>query len=323
VIVAIGFAIAVAVTFPDASSTVTEVHNLDVSSVVTNVCRAFIWPVGFGRDLSTVLPAASLWIWLYFLYLASKPALLCFVALGLIGIEASFLLVHAPASWHLGNVLLLIVAGAWIDAGGWGPALSLNSTLKRARWWVGAVLMACLVVVLVEHVVLGAAAIGNDLVHDFSSNRRLSELLRSDPSLAQAVVVAEPDPFVMSLPYYSTNPIYVPREGVYGSWDRFTSKRRYSYSLGDLLAAAQELRRQTTHSVVIVLGWELDGTNVYTAWEGTPFEETFTVTDRERNDFLAATRRVAILRDNSFPHSLNWFSLRLCTDELYDVYVLD
>jgi len=316
-----GLLLAYAVAFPDPGSPA-AIGPLNIGRIAAGMGGAIVWPAGHARRLSFILPMLSVWVWAYFVYLTRRPALLCFAATALIGIEASFTLVYAPAPWHLGNLLLVLIATMWLDASGSTPTATLSPHLERARSWLGPLVAGGMAVLLAEHVFLGVLLVANDLGHDFSSSRRLGELLRGDPALACAVVIGEPDSWVTSLPYYADNPLYLPREDVYRWWGRPSPARRSTYDLDALLAAARDVRTRCKCPVVIVMGWELQRAGLHTVYKGSPVEETFAITPEARAAFLAATRRIASLHgEETFPW-LEDNQLRVTTNEQYDVYLL-
>jgi len=323
-IYAAGLLLAVMVAFPDPSHTGSAVRQLDLGRITAAVGGAMVWPAGHARGLSSVVRGLSLWVWAYFLYLTRRPVLLCFAATALIGIEASFTLVYGPAPWHLGNVLLVVIATMWLDASGSTPTSVFSPRLEHVQSWLGPILAGGVTVLLTEHALLGILFVVNDLGHDFSSSRRLGELLRGDPALAGAVVLGEPDPWITSLPYYAANAIYLPREDAYQSWDQYTPARRSTYDLAALLAAARAVRARCACPVVIVMGFEMEPAGVHKIFGGggSPVEETFAITPEARAEFLAATRRIASLRGEEIFPALRHARLRVNTDEHYDVYVL-
>lgn len=304
-----GLALAFAIGFPDSGHTGPRIRTLDLRRLAAGVGHALVQPAAHAGGLS-ILPAPSAWVWAYFVYLTRRPAVLCFGAVALIGIEASFQLVWGPAPWHLGNILLVILATLWLAAS--APDLNpvASPRLERARTWLGRILAGGGALLLTQQLLMGLFMVTLDLRQDYSSSPHLAQALRSDPALADAVVIGEPDSWITSLPYYADNRIYLPRERVYRAWGRYTAARQSAYDLDALLATAREVRDRCGCPVVIVLGWEVDKPGVRTLYGGSPYEETFAITPEARDAFLAATRRVANLRGPTI------------TDEKYDVYVL-
>ena len=216
-----GLALAAMVAFPESSHRLAGFERLDVWSVVAGVGRAIAQPAAHATSIG-VLPAPSFWVWGYFVYLARRPPVLAFAATALIGIEALFDLVYGPgAPWHTGHVMLVLVATMWLDASGTVAGRALPARLEHARVWLGRLLAGVVTIVFAGHVLLGADVLAKDLHHEYSANRRLAELLRADPALANAVVTGEPDTPLWSLSYYADNRIYLPREDTFRAWGMF------------------------------------------------------------------------------------------------------
>ena len=310
---AAGLAFAVVVASPPPSHRWGSLHELDLAKAVAGIAQAILQPAGYAALFPFFfffLPWPSVWVWGYFLYLTRRPAVLCFCALAVIGMQTFFRLIYAPAPWHIGSLVLAIVAAMWLDASASTPRWELSPRLERVRSWLGRTLAAGFTVLLAGHVLFGVMQVHGDIARDYSQNRRLAELLHTNPALAGAVVIGEPDAPVTSLPYYAANSIYLPREGVYRWWLTWAPPRRAAYDLDALLAAAREVRAQTRRPVVIALGYDLKETGVQTRHPGSRYEETFTIAPESRDQFRAATRLLAQLTGPTL------------TDERYDVYVL-
>jgi hypothetical protein len=278
-------------------------------SLAAAVGTALLRPAGHVGWLA-VVPWPSVWLWAYFAYLAARPAVLAFALGAFVGIETLFLFVYGPgAPWHVGNLVLVLVATMWLDAADATPAVPLPAAVARVRVWIGRVLALALLAVLADHVVIAVQSLARDARHDYSANRALAELLRADPALAGAVVTGEPDHPLWSLPYYADHRLHLPREGRSRRWGTFGAERARDYDLARLLAAARGVEAECACPVVITLGWPLDALGTMTSAPRTYAEERFTITAEARDAFRAATRHLARLGPT-------------ITDENYDVYVL-
>lgn len=302
-----GLALAAFVAFPAADHPLAGFA--ESGSLLTAFAAALARPVGHVGHFA-ILPWPSVWIWAYFVYLAARPSVLAFAVTAFVGIETFFNFVYGPgAPWHVGNLVLVLIAVMWLDASASPPALACPAALVRARRWLGRVLAAAAVALFADHAVMAFQALRLDVRHDYSANRALGELLRSDPALAGAVVMGEPDPPLWSLPYYAENRIYLAREQTYRSWGTFGAGRARSYDLASLLATARRVRGECACPVVVTLGWRLDATGTFANAPRTYAEEHFVIADPARTEFQAATRLLARLGPT-------------ITDENYDVYVL-
>lgn len=304
-----GIALSAAVALPDASHPLTGFQRLDLAAILAGVGRAIVYPVAHAAQF-TIVPYADAWVWAYFVYLARRPAVLTFCAASLVGMEVLFNLVYGPgAPWHVGNVFLILVASAWLDAAAATPSVAISAPLERGRIWLGRVLAVAIVFVFANHAWLAARYVVIDVGNDYSANRRLAELVHDDPSLATAIVMGEPDTPLWSVPYYLDNRVFLPREGVFRDWGRFSSSRPAEWDLDALLGAARSARDACACPVVITMGYDVRQPGAYTNFRGTRFEEHFRITPEARDAFLAATQPLARLGPT-------------LTDENYDVFVL-
>jgi hypothetical protein len=320
VVYLVGLSLAVVVTTPDPAHTLTGLRSLELASIVASVGRAIAQPVAHAARFAILpipsssgvfLPAPAVFVWAYFVYLARNPPVLCFTAISLVGIEVLFNAVYGPgAPWHAGNQVLVLVAAMWLDASTSDGHRSDGWWLECARTWLGRVLTVAMTAVLAGQMLLAVSYINTDLHYDYSSNRRLAELLESDPTLAGAVVMGEPDTPLWSLSYYAGNRTYLARDEKFGAWSSFLPPRHMTYDLGALLNSARRVHDECGCPVVITFGLDLAQPGTQTNFAGTIIEEKFVITPEARAEFLAATTLLAQLRGPTM------------TDERYDVYVL-
>ena len=306
----VALALAASVALPNSAHPLTGYQRLEVAGIVAGIGRAVAYPVEHSSGF-IALPAPSIWIWAGFVYLVPRLPLLGFAASALIGIEMLFNLVYGPrAPWHIGNVMLVLVATAWLDASDTLSSWRLPTQLARARVWLGRALAVALAALFAAQVPRAIDALRADRQMDYSSNRRLAELVRMDPKLENAVIMGEPDTPLWSVPYYADNRIYLAREGIFRDWGIFVPPRAVDYDLAALLAAARRVREECACPVLITLGWDIQRVGRHVSFGGSKFEERFDVTPAARDEFLAATRPYAQLRGPAL------------TDESYDVHVL-
>ena len=107
---------------------------------------------------------------------------------------------------------------------------------------------------IVLNVVLGGQYAWDDIQHALSSNRAFAQLIQQTPAYRDAIIMAEPDYAVESLPYYADNPLYLLREGRFNKTVSWTTASADRMSLGQLLAAAKQVQAQEQRPVLIVLG---------------------------------------------------------------------
>jgi hypothetical protein len=284
-------------------------------TLVAGVVRAIALPAGHTGNSPSLFPwpplVTSLLCWLYFVTLLRRPAVLCFTAASLIGLECFFNVAWPwPAARHLGSMLLVVMASVWLDRSEPARRLPwLSDRIVRALAWPYGALAAALVLTLGWNVALAVSHVEGDWNGDYSSSRRLAELIGRSPDLRDAVVVGDPFTMVEALPYYRDNRIYMPREKAFRKWTPARTAVRSS-SLADLLDAVMELRRREAAPVIVVLAWDIDGPAEQTMYRDTFLEQTFAVDPEARDEFLRHAKRIARLRSAVY------------TDENYDVFVV-
>jgi len=298
----------------------------DVEPIVAALASAIVNPVAHSAFLYWV-PLPGVWIWLFLaLVLRRRPAVVVFALLGLVGFEMIFALVYPASPRHGGYVLLVVLATLWLsEVWTWPDAPAQAGAAATVETWMRRLLIVPLVLALGYQVVLGAGYVVDDVQLDYSSSKRLADLIASDSRLDRAIVIGEPEALHQSLPYYRRNPLYFPQEEAFRDWmwspsvsfsvasDSTRSLqigRRADYDLGELLRTATELRDTHGVPVVMALAWFVDGPETQRAYVGTWYEQVFTVKPADRDAFLAQTQLLGRLRSASF------------TDENYDVFVL-
>jgi hypothetical protein len=181
---------------------------------------------------------------------AARPSRVLAATGATLGLYSFFVAVYPGDLRHVGLLLVLVLTLLWIEeeraASSPPPGPSARGLFRLA---FGAVLPAALGV----GVVAGVAKAWTDLREEMSASRALAAFLRSRPDLSGAILIGEPDYALEPLPYYVTNPIYLPREARYARWVSFTTKNRDTLSLGELLDAAERLRRETGRRVLLLL----------------------------------------------------------------------
>jgi hypothetical protein len=141
-------------------------------------------------------------------------------------------------------------------------------------------------------------------------NNNVSSILAVNPELKHAVIIADPDYLLETMPYYVSNPTYLMREQRYGNVVHFTSKAQLELTLGDVLANARRLRQETGKPVVILLSDEIDPSNPAQIYkEG--YSWKFMITPEQARVFQLST------------HLLKHHSAPVETNEGYYAYVLD
>lgn len=277
--------------YPDASTSVTDLHVMTAGRLLRALLLALLLP-GHLFFTSLLRPAEPLSLQLLgYAGSALVSGGLFVVALGLLhrGRLAALLLVAAacfclfsdlvyPASLrHLGLLYLFFLVLLWIQEASDLPGEPSGGRRRRG----------VLALLLLSQVVLAVYPVGADLFGAFSSSQRLGAYLRTQPALAGAVIIGEPDFLLEALPYYAPNRIYQPREDRYLLKVNFTSVNRQVLSLEDVMRAAARLRQATQRPIVIVLGHALRPEGPFQLPAG--YKNAFTYSPASLQTFLSRT----------------------------------
>ena len=297
------------------------------SNVFPPLLEAVFLPGGTFKELMTVslephlraadpdsLPFQLLLSALLFgstLGLIRRPAIFLAALVTLAGMSVLFKFVYPGSYRHEALWLSFLIGCYWIATVKPSPAdPPIPSGLRRLLLPVSTLGWTLFVVLVAIQVPIGCANVAGALRDGppLSRSRDLGVLIRRRPDLRDAVLIAEPDYLLESLPYYMSNPTYLMREQRFGNVVTWTRKARLQLSLGDVLANARSLRSETNRPVLILMAHPLDpGERARVFREG--YAWTFVAAPREARDFLAATQLI-----ERFPKAL--------VDESFDVYLL-
>ncbi|HXJ40511.1 MAG TPA: hypothetical protein VNH18_14615 [Bryobacteraceae bacterium] len=226
-----------------------------------------------------------------------------------------FVIVYPAGYRHQALWLSFMVCMYWLAGPGDSrhkadPSSLANKALLNRLATAGTALFVLLLILQLPY----RTHIFESLINPFTAlknrNDHIGSILAAHPELKQAVVVADPDFLVETLPYYVSNPTYLMREQRYGNVVHFTRTAKLELSLGDVLTNARRLSRETSKPIVILLLMDLDSSlPAYVFREG--YNWKLTVTPEQVREFQASTR---LIQHHSAPPD---------SDEKYSVYVLD
>lgn len=199
-----------------------------------------------------------------------------------------FLQVYSGSYRHEGLYLIFLLCLYW-------QAWRRQELSSAANRWLKFGFYAGLAPLLALNLVLAAQLTWDDAQHELSANRAFGALIQRTPAYNNAIVMAEPDYAIESLPYYVDNPLYLPREGRFGKTVSWTTASADRMSLGQLLAAAQKIQQRENRPVLIALGHlEIDDAEKQSAGElRFSYNKFFTWSAEDWATFEAATERVA------------------------------
>jgi len=219
---------------------------------------AAAWPDTLTRPIEALM---SMLLFAAALGLIRRPAA-CIAALaGLWGLALLFAVVSPGTYRHEALWIALLIALYWmnIDRERTHPEAPIRGqglTTILAQWGGAAFLALLLLQALPGSLDLMRLVLPSP---PLSRSLDLARLIESRPDLRQAIVIADPDYEVESLPYYLPNRLYLMREHRFGAVVRFTKHAQLDLTLGDVLDNARWLRAQSGSPVVILLQQRLDG----------------------------------------------------------------
>ena len=204
--------------------------------------------------------------------------LMAFV-LAILGFELIFQLVYPAGPRHEAMLAFLIIALGWI---------AINSTPETDR----AAALRRITLGLLPLLAIQAAALPflawRGIQKPESMGAELANVIRATPRYAAAVLMSEPDPLMETLPFYVSNPVFMPRQGEmdYRAYFDDGTMRQRVLPLSRLTSIADSVACASGRPVLLSIGHRrflLDSAGVAAA----PYESTFTWTAAEKAAFEA------------------------------------
>ena len=251
--------------------------------------------------------------------LIRRPGALIAGLTTLVALSVFFAFVYSGGYRHQALWLVFMVCLYWLASRGNASAIrAYPSWIARRANLLSAMGTAFFVLLMLLQLPNGTLRIARVLANPAMAlkNRgnNVSALLIGHPELQKAVVIADPDYLLETLPYYISNPTYLMRERRYGNVVHFTTHALLELRLDDVLSDAREIRRSTGRPVLILLSHRIDPSlpaSIYA--EG--YNWKFIVTPEQALIFKLSTRFVRYSK--APPENDDGF------DEGYYIYVLD
>ena len=307
-LVVVGLVLAVLSVLPDENSIVLPGPPLRIEQGFAALWENIKHPGSHYEVIFYGIPSWSrdLVLVLFVIGLTVRPVAALVVASGFVAMGAFFSIGYAGVLRHQGIVFLFLVSMYWIvlqdyaDRGvGYRPFLPL------CRGVANFVLPA----VLLIHLAGSVQKISRDLTQEMSSSKAFGQFIAADPAYHEAIIIGEPDMRLESLPYYASNPIYLPREDRYQKFVRLTRENKQELSLRELLETARSLKARERKTVLVALGhFDLLG-QPPPYFRGESYNKRFIWTERDLNDFYASTIKIAEFKQD-------------VENERYEVYLL-
>jgi hypothetical protein len=235
----------------------------------------------------------------------------------LVGFSLFFVIVYRGIYRHQALWLVFMVCMYWLAIPGstqkeYDPRAHLKSFFGRMPA-IGTILFVLVILLQLPSSARRIFGIVSAPVAALDNgNNNIGSIFARYPDLNQAVVIADPDFLLETLPYYVSNPTYLMREQRYGNIVHFTRKAQLELSLDDVLTNARRLRQETGRPVVILLSPEIDPSQPARVYrEG--YNWTFTITPEQVRAFQLSTH---LLAHHSAPNGNG-------NDEGYDVFVME
>jgi hypothetical protein len=225
-----------------------------------------------------------------------------------LGFELFFQLVYPGYYRHEALLLVFLLALHWLAAEGrgglWPERWRVEARFGRAADAGTILFVALLALQLLTGLGLAAADLSSI---PYSRSRDLADLLKRE-HLTNAVLIADSDTWLESLPYYAANPIYLMRTQNFGHVVRFTRHGRVDLDLDDFLRDGHVLQARTARPVVLVFQHRIREPRDFHVPEANFW--TLSGTADQIRRFQVGTRRLA-----RFAPAI--------TDESYDIYLLN
>ena len=207
----------------------------------------------------------------------------------------------APNARHQGVLLMLIVTLYWILAARNKLEVKRNIPLVAAIYLV-------LLPLFYHQITLSKLQIAEDVQREISSSAALGKYINTNWQLHDAIIIGDPDYLLGPLSYHVKNRIYYVRENRYGSYERYVKVTKDYITLGDMLEAAERIKKSEQVPVLILLQhWEIPKKEEYSAVR--PYGRVFRANRQEMLEFSKKTIKIA-----EFNNALS--------DENYEVFLL-
>jgi len=252
-VVLAGAIVALAFAMPRQSTTLAPGHQrLATGDVLQAVRGAVIRPDETFPDLipGWVRPkVAILLLYGAIVGLFLRPPLLLAALGAQLALGMFFRLIYPGWYRHQGLYLMFLLFLYWIliESAGTQALRRIPRLVFRGG------LYGALLSLLALDVMRAPGVIRADIAEARSASRAFGAFLTASAQYRDAVIVAEPDFMMESLPFYASNPIYLPRERRFSPTVSWTTASQAHLTLGDVLAAAREVGAGGARPVLIVL----------------------------------------------------------------------
>jgi len=290
-IIGCGILISILIILPTSNNAVMNPITLNVPILFNKFCSAL---VSLGAHFRRVLPGPSqatdnVFFILLIIGLLIRPLRALTVFAAAVSLSLFFDLFYPARFYHEGLFILFVITIYWIayseihDKEISGYKRYLYQTFKFVFYFV-------LPIVFIFQISLANEVVCKDLRYDMTSNKALGKFLVTSPSYQNAVIAGEPGYLLESLPYYSKNPIYLPREDCFSNYTSNTYSSKKTLTLGELLQCAIKIKQNGKKTVLIAIvpfNLSVQQGNLHVIPYA--FSEKFTWSNKEMEDFKNST----------------------------------
>lgn len=286
IVVFAGVLLCAASSFPRENTILTPVRHSGMRELASSLFAAVLQPgLTFAEIVPAVLPPllATYLLYLAALGLLRRPNLFLAALGGQVAFGVLFRVVYAGGYRHQGLFLVFMLFLYWLFIESSNQEVMTRN--KRQLFHVG---VCAMLILLLGNVAKTKSAVWTDIRFEMSSSRAFGEFLNGSATYRGAVIAAEPDFLIQSLPYYAQNRIYLPREHRFGNTVSWTTEANARLSLGELLSAARDLKTRYGQPVLIVLG-PLGVDKARSGETSYPYNKVFSWKADESADFNQST----------------------------------
>jgi hypothetical protein len=242
--------------------------------------------------------------------LARAPAALSAGLAGMLLYGLLHNLIYPGSFRHQGLFLMFLIALYWIAArghgGAWPARIAPSAKVLRFASTMGGAAFQLLLAVQLLHSVANVSAALQGV--PYSQAKDVAAVLERQ-GLSDAVLLADSDPVLEALAYYTPAATFILRDQRFGNVVRLTRQSRRDLSVDDLFNQARQLSRETRRPAVILTQHPLDPAAPPRRVQHMFGAATYDVDPDQIRRFLAATRKIASREPT-------------ITAESYDVYLV-
>jgi hypothetical protein len=173
----------------------------------------------------------------------------CLIAMlaAIIGYSILFRGAYTPALRHEGVLFFVLVSLCWIAATEPGDTSTPAGRKSLALGMLPLLAFQTLTLPVVAR---------RYIVHPLSSSKLFANLINSSPKYREAILMSEPDYNLETMPYYVTNPVFMPRQREFHYRVYFDRTRRQQrFTLGELVGIADSLSCVTGRPALVAISY--------------------------------------------------------------------